>query len=148
METPPNTKIFDAAFTGNTTDTATLAKRRSIVQQPPIVNFEGLVDVLKHLNPALQQPLPALQQPLPVSNPPHNCPPPKISVHVFCARFDLSPAIEAKLGGINVTGPHLLRLIDDTALQTEGGLDLGELAGVRDAEERWMSEVDQSRQIV
>lgn len=144
METPPNTKIFDTAFTGNATDTATLARRRAVVQQPlaPAVNFEGLVDVLKHLNPTLQQPLPTQ---IPLASVPHNFPPPKMSTHEFCIKFELSPVIQAKLSGINVTGPHLLRLIDNAALRTEGGLDLGELAGVRDAEERWMTEVAQLR---
>jgi hypothetical protein len=149
METPPNSKIFDTAFTGNATDTAALAKHRSIAQQPPqqpptqpIVNFEGLTDVLKQLHPALHQPHPTFHPAqIPLPNPLRNCPPPKMTVHVFCAKFDLSPAIEAKLSRINVSGPHLLRLIDDNALRKEGELDLGELAGVRDAEERWMNEV-------
>jgi hypothetical protein len=54
----------------------------------------------------------------------------------FCSQFDLSPDIEDKLSLINIVGPHLLRLVNDQALREEAHLDLGELAGVRDAQER------------
>jgi hypothetical protein len=51
---------------------------------------------------------------------------------------DLSAAIKNKLTSINITGPHILRLIDNAALWKEAGLDIGELVTVHDAEERWM----------
>jgi hypothetical protein len=64
-----------------------------------------------------------------------------MSISNFCCKFELSADVKEKLSGINITGPHLLRLIDDAALRTEARLDLGELAGVRDAEERWLAEI-------
>jgi hypothetical protein len=62
-----------------------------------------------------------------------------MTLNAFCVHSDLSDAIKVKLTSINVTGPHVLHLIDDAALWKEAGLDIGELATLRDAEERWMA---------
>lgn len=62
-----------------------------------------------------------------------------MSLNVFCVQSNLSGAIQHKITSINVTGPHILCLIDDAVLRKEAGLDIGELATVRDAEERWMA---------
>ena len=142
MESPPNVKIFNVTYSGNLMDTNLLAKRhvalQSHSQNSPTVNFEGLADVIKQLNGqenALPAPAPLTAVPL------HPRPPPKMSIATFCLQFDLSPEIQAKLLGIAIAGPHLLHLVDDCALRGEAGLSLGELAGIRDAEERWMNEV-------
>ena len=55
----------------------------------------------------------------------------------FCDTYDLSNAIKDKLIAIHIAGPHTLRLITDTDLRAEGGLSVGELASVRDAQLRW-----------
>jgi hypothetical protein len=143
LETPPNMKIFDTTYSGNMTDMNALAHRRVSSQShnSPIVNFEGLADVIKQLNPQ-----PTIPAPIPIATAsalprPLRLPPPKMSTADFCAQFDLSPEIRDKLGSINIAGPHLLRLVADGALREEARLDLGELAGVRDAEERWMNEL-------
>jgi len=63
---------------------------------------------------------------------------PKMTLFVFCERFDLSDFILQKLDVMKVTGPHGLRFISDQQLVEVGGLDVGELADVRDAQERWV----------
>ena len=109
----------------------------------PTVNFEGLADVIKQLRPDFgigsqnQPPAPAAAPAIAVRRPL----PPKLSLADFCARFQLSDAIHDKLANIKVTGPHVLRLVNDDALRAEGNLDIGELADLRDVEERWMVEV-------
>jgi hypothetical protein len=108
-------------------------------QNTAVVNFEGLADVIRQLNPATNNHREPVALALPVATPARHLPPPKMTMDDFCWKFELSANIKEKLFRINITGPHLLRLIDNLALRTEAGLDLGELAGVRDAEERWMA---------
>ena len=55
----------------------------------------------------------------------------------FCDTYDLSDAIKDKLVAIHIAGLHTLRLITDTDLQGEGGLSVGELASICDAQLRW-----------
>jgi len=55
----------------------------------------------------------------------------------FCEKFDLSVFILQKLDVLHVTGPHALRFISNQQLVEVGGMDIGELADVRDAQERW-----------
>jgi hypothetical protein len=55
----------------------------------------------------------------------------------FCATYELSDAIKAKLIAMHINGPHVLRLISDTDIRGEGGLSVGELASVSDAQLRW-----------
>jgi hypothetical protein len=63
--------------------------------------------------------------------------PPKITLEFFCQTYELSEDIQAKLAVLKVMGPHALHLIKDNQLSGEGKLVIGELADVRDAEERW-----------
>jgi len=62
---------------------------------------------------------------------------PKMKLEDFCDRFDLSVIILQKLDTLKVTGPHALRFVSDAQLVENGGMDIGELADVRDAQERW-----------
>ena len=62
---------------------------------------------------------------------------PKMKLKDFCGRFDLSVTILQKLNTLKVTGPHALRFVSDTQLVGNGGMDIGELADVRDPQERW-----------
>ena len=144
LEMPPHTKIFDSTYTGNTIDIATLAKRRAAALQPvsqnaPTVSFEGLAEVIKQLNPTFAQQQPA---PIIVRTPPRPRLPPKMSLAEFCIQYEISHEISIKLCKQNIVGPHLLRLIGDEALRVEGQLDLGELATLRDVQERWVASLD------
>lgn len=39
---------------------------------------------------------------------------------------------------MKVTGPHALRFVTDQHLMDLGDMEIGEIADVRDAEERWV----------
>lgn len=62
---------------------------------------------------------------------------PKITLNEFCHRFQLTSPILEKLEVMKVTGPHALRFVTDTHLVELGKMEIGEIADVRDAEERW-----------
>ncbi|KAJ6522821.1 hypothetical protein DFH09DRAFT_1330406 [Mycena vulgaris] len=74
---------------------------------------------------------PAIHQPqrLPI--------PPQMTLETFCIRYDLSPHIQEKLAAYSVTGPQTLRHLKNTHLE-EATLNMGEIADVRDAQDRWM----------
>ena len=55
----------------------------------------------------------------------------------FCNKFDLSIYILQKLDTLKITGPHALWFITNQHLVEFGGLDIGELADVQDAQEHW-----------
>ncbi|KAG7097620.1 hypothetical protein E1B28_004953 [Marasmius oreades] len=65
--------------------------------------------------------------------------PPKLPLLDFCLRYGLSPDLREKLEEMKIPGPHVLRLISDQSF--EGKLQVGEVAELRDAEERWMEGV-------
>jgi hypothetical protein len=60
-----------------------------------------------------------------------------MDLHTFCDHFNLSLAILQKLDVMKITGPHGLRFVSNTDLREIGKLHIGELADVRDAQERW-----------
>jgi len=62
---------------------------------------------------------------------------PPMKLDSFCTAYNLSDAIKDKLVAIQIAGPHVLRLITDTDLRGKGGLSVGELASVHDAQLRW-----------
>ncbi|KIJ15654.1 hypothetical protein PAXINDRAFT_99503 [Paxillus involutus ATCC 200175] len=62
---------------------------------------------------------------------------PKMDLRTFCDHYNLSLAILQKLDSMEITGPHGLRFVSNTDLREIGKLHIGELADVRDAEERW-----------
>ncbi|KAK1233769.1 hypothetical protein PQX77_003060, partial [Marasmius sp. AFHP31] len=66
-------------------------------------------------------------------------PPPRLPLGKFCKQYKLSSSLHEKLSKLDIDGPHVLRLIKDSALESEG-FSIGELAGLRDAEERWMAD--------
>jgi hypothetical protein len=55
----------------------------------------------------------------------------------FCNKFDLSTYILQKLNTLKITGSHALQFITNQHLMEFGGLDVGELADVWDAQEHW-----------
>jgi hypothetical protein len=62
---------------------------------------------------------------------------PKMTLDAFCEQFDLSIFVLQKLDTLKITGPHGLRFISDRQLIEQGQMEVGELADVRDAQERW-----------
>ncbi|KAG2063165.1 hypothetical protein BDR04DRAFT_1038966, partial [Suillus decipiens] len=100
------------------------------------VNFSGLAELLN----ARQNPdTTAIQS---VQQPPRPAQlPPRLSLEAFCDYYDLPCSVYNKLDGRQIMGPHLLRLISNDQLRTECALSIGELAAIRDAEERWKESV-------
>lgn len=66
----------------------------------------------------------------------------RLSIMYFCERYGLSRTIEEKLRGNDISGPHCLRFITDSELQTVHKFTVGERADLRDAEERWTNGLD------
>ena len=63
---------------------------------------------------------------------------PKMTLATFCDCYELHLIIEGKLNELNITGPHALRFVSNQQLADEVGLSVGELADVRDVQERWL----------
>jgi hypothetical protein len=55
----------------------------------------------------------------------------------FCRQYKLTDEVKGKLDAIQIAGPHVLRLVSDADLRGDGRLSVGELASVRDAQQRW-----------
>jgi hypothetical protein len=62
---------------------------------------------------------------------------PKTSLAAFCEDYNISNQLQDKLIKLYIQGPHALCWISDEDLRREGGLALGELGTLRDAEQRW-----------
>ncbi|KAH8795134.1 hypothetical protein DL96DRAFT_1690434 [Flagelloscypha sp. PMI_526] len=128
LQTPP---LGSAMFQGgsNPEDEAELRRRRAKERQAPTTNIviPGLADLL---NPNGVPPRSNAQ-----TAPPRLAA--KMSLDYFITQYRLSYEIQRKLEDAKVTGPHGLRFWSDTALMEKAGLELGELADVRDGEERW-----------
>jgi hypothetical protein len=58
-----------------------------------------------------------------------------MSLENFCEHFGLSVYVLWKLDALRITGPHRLCFISDQQLVEKG--EIGELADVQDAQERW-----------
>lgn len=98
------------------------------------VNFPGFADLLRV--PALPQAgpaVPSLAQPRPI---PDDLLPP-MTLEAFCVQYKLSFTLQEKLMMIDITGPHILTLVSDRDLREGGGLSIGELAALRDAQMQW-----------
>ncbi|KAG1799406.1 uncharacterized protein HD556DRAFT_1305619 [Suillus plorans] len=138
IDHPPNSKMFDpparrGSSSSKDNDILALAKRRrnQITQDSKLssnitVNFSGLAELLStaHQTPAPQPDVSStVQQP---SQPTQV--PPRLSLQAFCDLYDLPLSVYDKLNSHQIT---------DNQLRTECVLSIGELAAVRDAEERW-----------
>jgi hypothetical protein len=147
LENPPNTKLFDPEYR-NDPDTALLLRRhhglvaadQNAPATPNIViqnNFEGLAGLLLQCNPALPASVPNSTQSAPRMTRAALALVPKMTLVDFCEKFNLSVFILQKLNVLHVTGPHALRFISNQQLVEVGGMDIGQLADVRDAQEHW-----------
>jgi hypothetical protein len=136
--------LFDPGY-HNDSDVALLQRRRrgraatnqNASAGPNIViqnDFKGLAGLLQH-NTAPPQSTPAFVQSLPCMT--RAALVPKISLVDFCNKFDLSICILEKLDTLKITRPHALQFISNQHLVKHGGMDIGELADVRDAQEHW-----------
>ncbi len=59
----------------------------------------------------------------------------------FCGLYKLSGDLKSKLDAIHIVGPHVLRLVSDSDLRESGKLDVGEVASLRDAQQRWLHDI-------
>ena len=60
-----------------------------------------------------------------------------MTLTAFCERYAVPEQLKKKLINLGVQGPQALCWIKDEDLRGEGGLLLGELGTLRDAEQRW-----------
>lgn len=153
VDHPPNTPLFDADQLDenqDTTDISLLAKRRARNTSNSSggqvqVNFEGLANLVAELRGNTNE------QRVPLANVANAASrslspaifttpvlPPKMSLSDFCFMHDLPDELQAKLNAMDISGPHLLRKISDVQL-SDGGLSVGQVAAVRDAEDRYMA---------
>ncbi|KAJ7587721.1 hypothetical protein C8J56DRAFT_786477, partial [Mycena floridula] len=135
-ENPPNNRIFDidADSNTNTTDINLLASRRaqktsSASGSKVNVSFPGFAEAIacisesRAISPETQrQPTPSDVTHVPII-------PQKMDLSVFVLKHQLSPAIHEKLRNLDISGPHVLRLMTDCAL-ADGGLSTGQIAVV------------------
>lgn len=61
---------------------------------------------------------------------------------LFCTQYELSATTVEKLSKMELRGLHILRLLKDEDLASDGGLTKAQIAEVRDAQERWMLDID------
>lgn len=98
------------------------------------VSFDGLVELLRGplAQPGMRAAVP--ESPKRAVNPSKW---PKLSLEDFCMDYEIPDPLRDKLQKLCVQGPHALCWISDDDLRREGGLALGELETLRDAEQRW-----------
>ncbi|KAG1884553.1 hypothetical protein F4604DRAFT_1918984 [Suillus subluteus] len=155
LDRPPNHKEFDTLSSNLLSKSAPLIQRRLAEQNAaqstpdppastvPTINFNLPNDIFSFLRPA-SAPLPttpgqtnalvnsADMPVLPVSARPG----PDLSLANFCAVYDLSPDIHAKLTENGYTGTRTIRYIVVSELK-EMGFKNGEIAAMKDAVARW-----------
>jgi len=108
-------KLFDITSITNNSDIDLLAKRRlasntpNMNSSPPsnvTVNFAGLADLMHGRNA-----VPNALDPIPMHPQPRH--PPRISLDLFCVRYDISDNLRGKLVTLGIQGPHALRFLVD-----------------------------------
>ena len=135
LEHPPNSKLFDTTY-NDPNDINLLSRRRLATvnsNQPVAPNFvihNHFEDPAAITNKACA-PAPRLNPPVPRA-----ALLPKMSLEVFCETFNLSYEVMTKLKALKITGPHGLRYVTNTQLMQNGQMEVGEVADVRDSQER------------
>jgi len=132
--------MFNPTNKHHVDDVALLARHRLVQNRKadaPVVNlsFPGFADMFQPDNAPLAAPLPP--PPAAINSPRHCAPLPMMKLDQFCLDYKLSWDIKQKLRAIQVTGPHVLRLISDVDLCGDGKLSIGEVASIRDVQMWW-----------
>ncbi|EIM79739.1 uncharacterized protein STEHIDRAFT_163296, partial [Stereum hirsutum FP-91666 SS1] len=153
LETPPTGGIFNFSATREAnediTDINLLSSRQlqaATNRSPNVeISFNGLAETIKALrndathppNQAPITPAPDILR-LPAVPPPRL--PPRLGLADFGTQYTISAETITQLRLMKVVGPHVLRLLSKEDLLAEG-LSRGQVAEVRDAEERWMKDI-------
>ncbi|KAF8223278.1 hypothetical protein L208DRAFT_1317741, partial [Tricholoma matsutake] len=136
---PPNMKIFDSTATNVTVDITTMAKHCAAAstvstRSNVYVSFDSLAEIL--CGP-LAQPGMHVAMPESPKRAVNSSKWPKLSLNDFCMDYEIPEPFHDKLQKLCIQGPHTLCWISDDDLHQEGGLVLGELGTLHDAEQHW-----------
>jgi hypothetical protein len=142
LQTPPNNKLFDIASIPRVSPLLQHRKAEQAIanntpNQQPIINLSlsnELVNVFRpHAGPAA--PLPASYSNLSVLHPSRNIGP-DMPLSEFCMQYSLDAGILTKFTTNGFTHVRMLRFIRIDELK-EMEFHLGDIAGLKDAVERW-----------
>lgn len=167
FDTLPDIGMFDfdsrAPSNTDSTDVAALAQRHlhtaagtNVSATPSTIqlSLDGIGDIIKAFrtpNEALLAPappplaplaLPPQPVPLPAAPVPQTKIPPHMELEPFCRCYELTAGLVGKLAQMELAGPHVLRLLTNEDLATDGGLSKVQVAELRDGEERWRADLD------
>ena len=136
---PPPTKLFDPTAANAGSDLATMARRRAAATttssaQNISISFDGLTELLRGPTNKITTPAPTAPATPATTD---YCNIPTMTLTAFCERYAVPEQLKKKLINLGVQGPQALCWIKDEDLRGEGGLLLGELGTLRDAEQRW-----------
>ena len=136
---PPPTKLFDPTAANAGSDLATMARCRAAATttssaQNISISFDGLAELLRGPTNKITTPAPTAPA-TPAITDYSNIP--AMTLAAFCERYAVPEQLKKKLIDLGVQGPQALCWIKDEDLRGEGGLLLGELGTLRDAEQRW-----------
>ncbi|KAK0432482.1 hypothetical protein EV421DRAFT_1910864 [Armillaria borealis] len=152
-DTPPHSRLFDVTTSKsnnkNTTDIALLSARcldqtkcdtaaPATTSTQVVMNFKGLAEALAVCQPDL-----ATWPTLSASSAANvqSKLPPKLPLDEFCHLYEISDSTYRKLREMEVDRPHLLRILKDKDLKTEGLILTSQIAAIRDAEEHWLADM-------
>ncbi|SJK99323.1 uncharacterized protein ARMOST_02616 [Armillaria ostoyae] len=131
-DTPPHSHLFDVATSKsnnkNTTDITLLSARRL---------DQTKCDATAPATASTQVPTLSASSAANVQSKP----PPKLPLDEFCRLYEISDSTYRKLREMEVDRPHLLRILKDEDLKTEGLISTSQIAAIRDAEERWLADM-------
>ena len=136
---PPLTKLFDPTAANAGSNLAMMAHHRATATttsstQNISITFDGLTELLHGPTNKITTPAPTAPA-TPATTDYSNIPP--MTLTAFCERYSVPEQLKKKLINLSVQGPQALCWIKDEDLRGEGGLLLGELGTLQDAEQRW-----------
>ena len=148
LEKPPNHKLFSAEkailspVLQRRKDAAAAAKNSGSSAAPPVFNItigKEITDLFR-AGPADPKPASVLQPTATTAHetllPPSHAPGIDLPLADFCTLYDLSPGIFQKLIDNDYKTAHFLCFLTFPEMK-EMGFKLGEIAGLRDAVEKW-----------
>ncbi|KAJ7573588.1 hypothetical protein C8J56DRAFT_840017, partial [Mycena floridula] len=141
---PPNNRIFDVDSNNTNTsitDINLLASRRhkssSASGSEVNVSFPGFAEAIARMSESRNVSPEVRRQSTPSEAPSAPTIPPKMDLAVFVCQHQLSATIHEKLRKLDISGPHILRLMENSEL-AEGGLSNGQIAVIQDAEQHFL----------